>query len=110
MIKYQRGIGGLVPHARGGLVVGGRSVAHKPFVDDPIQWDTHVLVDRDETQQRLGFNDMTTDSMGRIYVGSVSVVAIDVDLDTPSFSPGRLYVIGIDGTVTEVADDIGLSV
>jgi gluconolactonase len=54
-------VGGLVPHVGGGLVVSGRTV----FVLDPDGTQRPVR----EPVGGWGFNDMTTDSAGNVFVG-----------------------------------------
>jgi gluconolactonase len=62
VIPKRRGVGGLVLHADGGLVVSGRDVVHvRDGVSRPL-----LRVDG-----ALGFNDLTTDAAGRVYVGSM---------------------------------------
>jgi sugar lactone lactonase YvrE len=62
VLPKRRGIGGLVPHGDGGVVVTGRSVVH---------------VDGDDQRELLsldgvtGFNDLTTDSAGALLVGAL---------------------------------------
>jgi sugar lactone lactonase YvrE len=62
VVEKRRGIGGLVPHADGGVVVSGRSVVH---VRDG---ETRDLLDPDGVE---GFNDMTTDAEGRVLAGGL---------------------------------------
>jgi gluconolactonase len=84
--------------------VTGRNVAHKPPVGDTV-----VLLDRDASVQRVGFNDLTADERGRVYVGALGVVAIEADLNDPHLPSGCLYLIETDGTARIVADDIRLT-
>src|SRR5262249_35272521 len=70
VLPKRRGIGGLVPHAEGGLVVSGRDVSH---VRDGT---TRVLF---TCEGVLGFNDLTTDVAGRVYVGSLRSPAFTDD-------------------------------
>jgi gluconolactonase len=62
VLPKRRGIGGLVEHSDGGIVVTGRSVLH---------------VDGDRQRELLsldgvtGFNDLTTDSAGHVLVGAL---------------------------------------
>jgi gluconolactonase len=62
VLPKRRGIGGLVPHRQGGIVVTGRSVVH---VDGERQRE---LLSLDGV---AGFNDMTTDSAGRVLAGAL---------------------------------------
>lgn len=62
VLPKRRGIGGMVPHHRGGIVVTGRSVLH---VDGELQRE---LLSLDGV---AGFNDVTTDSAGRVLTGAL---------------------------------------
>jgi gluconolactonase len=75
VIPKRRGVGGLVFHAEGGLVVSGRDVVH---VRDGVSRQL-LAVDG-----ALGFNDLTTDAQGRVYVGSMRAMADVLDGRTPS--------------------------
>jgi gluconolactonase len=103
LVHHRRGIGGIALHADGGFVVSGRNVAYKRDADTP----TVVLLDQDPAVQRNGFNDLTTDARGRVYVGSLGEVAIDNDKD-PDRIPGGVYLIDTDGSARQVAAGISL--
>ena len=62
VVPKRRGVGGIVLHEDGGLVVTGRDVAH---IRDG---DTRVLLDVDGV---TGFNDLGTAPDGSVYVGSL---------------------------------------
>ena len=101
VFPHRRGIGGIALHAENGLVVGGRNIAFKSFDGG----DTVVLLERDPEHGNVGFNDLTTDAAGRIYVGS---------LGSPVFEegeqlPGDLHVIDLDGAARIVAEDVLLT-
>jgi sugar lactone lactonase YvrE len=103
VIAHRKGIGGLVAHADGGLVVTGRNVAHK--ADDGR---TTVLMETaaDETF----FNDLTADGRGRLYVGSVGLgPSPNEELAERERAPGRLYRLDLDGTRTTLSDDVLVS-
>jgi gluconolactonase len=102
VVEHRRGIGGMALHADGGLVVSGRNIAYKP----PGGAATVVLLDRDESI--VGFNDLTTDSRGRVYVGSLGVSPFDAAAHE-STRTGWLHVIDVDGSSRRVADGITLS-
>jgi D-xylonolactonase len=99
-----RGIGGIALHEDGGLIVSGRNVAYK----GPARQETVALLDRDETLGIIGFNDLTTDARGRIYVGSLGSSPFDA-AQQPSPRPGWLHVIDTDGSSRRIADGILLS-
>ena len=102
VVEHRRGIGGMALHADGGLVVSGRNVAYKP----PGGATTVVLLDRDASI--VGFNDLTTDTRGRVYVGSLGVSPFDASAHE-SARTGWLHVIDVDGSSRRLADGITLS-
>lgn len=102
VVPHRRGIGGMVLHEDGGLVVSGRNIAYKAPADQP----TLVLLENDPAGGTVGFNDITTDGAGRIYAGSLGFYPTKKG-DTPR--PGALYVIDLDGTVRRVVDGIQLT-
>jgi xylono-1,5-lactonase len=103
VIPHRKGIGGLVAHSSGGLVVAGRNVAHK----DADGATTVVLATGpDETF----FNDLTADAKGRLIVGSVGVgPSPHGSAREAQRAPGRLYRVDVDGQVTVLADDVLVS-
>ena len=101
VFPHRRGIGGMAVHEQDGLVVGGRNIGFKSFAGG----DTVVLLDRDPDNGNVGYNDLTTDTTGRIYAGS---------LGSPVFEgteqiAGELYLIDLDGTSRIVARDVLLT-
>jgi xylono-1,5-lactonase len=88
--EHRRGIGGLAEHQDGGIVVSGRNVAYKA-----AGRPTSVLIDNDIPGGRVGFNDLTTDAAGRVFVGSLGFYPT-VPGDEPR--AGNLYVIDLDGS------------
>ena len=102
VVQHRRGIGGMALHADGGLVVSGRNVAYK----GPASAETVVLLDGDPDQGIVGFNDLTTDAAGRVYVGSLGFSPI-----TPGAKPrpGHLHVIDLDGASRRLASGITLT-
>lgn len=109
VIAHRRGIGGIALHHEGGCVVTGRNVVYKkPDVDGAAQ-PTIVLIERDEKINRVGFNDLTTDARGRVYVGSMAFVALEADLDDPALPAGAFWLIDTDGSVRCVAEEIRIT-
>ena len=101
VFPHRRGIGGMASHEGGGVVVGGRNIAFKSFAGG----ESVVLLDSDPDHGNVGFNDLTTDAAGRIYVGS---------LGSPVFEPGEqrpgnLHLIDLDGSSRIVAEDVLLT-
>ena len=91
-------VGGLALHADGGLVMSGPNVVH---------WgrgQERVLLER----EGLGmFNDLHTDAIGRVYVGAIRS---DIsDLRKQPDPPGEMYRIELDGSITELYGEIGIS-
>jgi gluconolactonase len=100
-VPKRRGIGGMALHADGGLVAGGRDIVHVSLADHSMR----VLFDQQGAGGAVGFNDLTTDAKGRVYVGSIAY-AIFKGEDP---KPGNLYVIDLDGTVRRISDGILLT-
>lgn len=109
VVEHRRGIGGLVLHERGGFVVTGRNVAYKRPSTNGTPAPTLVLLDRDEGAHRFGFNDLTVDARGRVYVGSLGMNALEADLGDPGLPSGAVFLIDGGGGVREVAGDIRLA-
>lgn len=106
VIAHRRGIGGIVVHEDGGLIVSGRNVAYKSL-DDP-EAQTCVLLNNDPARHIVGFNDMTTDAAGRVYVGSLAFVAMHA-LPEEESAEGSLHRIDLDGSSQVVATGIRLT-
>ncbi len=100
-VPKRRGIGGMALHADGGLVAGGRDIVHVSLADHAMK----VLFDQQGADNAVGFNDLTTDAAGRIYVGSIAFAIFKGEEP----KPGNLYVIDLDGTVRRVSDGILLT-
>jgi gluconolactonase len=94
VIPKRRGIGGLVPHADGGLVVTGKDVSH---VRDGV---TRVLL---RAEGVVGWNDLTTDREGRVYVGSLRSGMTERE----ERIPGELWRIETEGAAAPLFDGIG---
>ncbi len=103
VFEHRRGIGGMALHTAGGLVVSGRNISFKPFDGGA----TLTLLDADEANGNVGYNDLTTDAEGRIYAGSLGASPVFEDGREPR--AGSLYLIGLDGTGRIVAEDIELT-
>ena len=101
VVPKRRGIGGMALHESGGLVVGGRDIAVVGLPDGTTQ----SLLSTDAIPGATGFNDLTTDRAGRIYVGSL---AFRVFAGDPP-RPGHLHVIDLDGTMRTLSDGVMLT-
>lgn len=106
VVEYRRGIGGIALHERGGLVVGGRNVAYK----GPAAYGTLVLLLLDPDIGEIGFNDLTTDAAGRVYVGSLGASPFDrAEQDQTEIRTGFLHVIDLDGKSRRLAGGLQLT-
>ena len=103
LFEHRRGIGGMALHSSGGLIVSGRNIAYKGFDQGP----TLTLLDRDESNGNVGYNDLTVDDLGRIYAGSLGASPVFADGREPA--AGDLYLIDLDGSARVVAQDIRLT-
>ena len=101
LIEHRKGIGGMALHENG-IVVGGRNIALKDFTNG----STQVLLDRDLNNHNVGYNDLTTDSDGRIYAGSLGSPVFDTKA---TFRAGQLFLIDVDGSSRVVAEDVLLT-
>ncbi len=96
VVPRRRGVGGIALHADGGVVISGKDVC---YVTDGT---TRVLFRRDDIP---GFNDLFTDSAGRVYVGSLRS-----DPFKPGTRvPGELWRIDGEGKVVQLYGDVGLT-
>ena len=101
IVPKRRGVGGMAPHAAGGLVIGGREIIFESF-----DGETHsTFLTPDVTDVAIGFNDLTTDQAGRIWVGSLAFRVILGE----EVRPGHLHVIDLDGSARTVSDGIILT-
>ena len=102
VFEHRRGIGGMALHANGeGLVVSGRNLAYKPFDGGP----TVELHAQSAGNAAVGFNDITTDSVGRVYAGELGGSPFDETRGTP----GDLWMLDLDGSASVVGHDILLT-
>ena len=101
VVPKRRGVGGMAPHAAGGLVIGGREIIYESF-DGAT---SATLLTPDVTEMAIGFNDFTTDAAGRVWVGSLGFRVLAGE----AMRPGHLHVIDLDGSVRTVSDGIVLT-
>jgi D-xylonolactonase len=98
VVPKRRGVGGIALHADGGIVISGRNICH---VRDG---ETRIVFDPEDTP---GFNDLFTDTQGRVYTGSMRSNPFG-DLDGPR-TPGELYRIDADGKSVELYGNVSLT-
>ena len=101
VFKHRRGIGGLSLHEKGGMIVSGRNISWKSVPEG----ETITVLDCDKSAGEVGFNDITTDSVGRIYAGSLRSAPLFEEEGREPQS-GDLYLIDLDGSARKVAEDI----
>lgn len=101
IIPKRRGVGGVVLHEDGGVLVGGREIIFQSF-DGARRCD---VITADVTEAAIGFNDFTADSKGRLWAGSVAFRVLGDD----PIRPGHLHVVDLDGSIRTVADGILLT-
>jgi len=102
LVPHRKAIGGLVAYAGGGFVVSGRNVCVKA-----PDGTTTVLLEAAADEQF--FNDITADGRGRLFAGSVPRQDGAAQAAGAPPAAGRLYLIGLDGAVTVLADDVLIS-
>jgi D-xylonolactonase len=100
-VPKRRGVGGMALHAEGGLVAGGRDIVHVSLADHSMR----VLLAQTAADGAVGFNDLTTDARGRVYVGSIAFAVFK----TEEMKPGNLYVIDAAGKARQISDGILLT-
>jgi D-xylonolactonase len=96
VVPRRRGVGGIALHADGGVVVSGKNICH---VKDG---ETRILFQRDDIP---GFNDLFTDSAGRVLVGSLR----SDPFKPGSRIPGELWRIDGEGKVVQLYGEVGLT-
>lgn len=101
VIPKRRGIGGMALHEKGGLIVGGRDIACVSLANGA----TRSLLALDAIPGATGFNDLTTDHAGRIYVGSLAFKVFGGEAP----QPGHLHVIDLDGAMRTLSDGVLLT-
>jgi xylono-1,5-lactonase len=95
-IPKRRGVGGIALHAAGGLVVGGRNICHVR------NGETRIVFESDAP----GFNDIMTDSLGRVVCGTIRSDPFAIESERRS---GEAYRISLDGTAEEMYDGVSLT-
>jgi gluconolactonase len=101
IVPKRRGVGGIALHSEGGLVVGGRDIIYVPQDGSPQR----MVLAPANVPGAIGFNDLTVDSKGRIYLGSLAGVVFGPD----ELKPGNLLVIDLDGSSRVLSDGVILT-
>lgn len=94
VVPKRRGVGGIVLHADGGLVVAGRDIVHVRDGENRTLFAIDGLP---------GWNDICADSAGRVYAGSIRFAVFDPDA-TPV--PGELWRIDGEGDAMCLYDNV----
>jgi D-xylonolactonase len=102
VVPRRRGVGGMALHASGGIVVSGRDVSYAPLSGAEGKV---LLTPAQASPDAIGFNDLTTDALGRIYVGSLAFRVFGGEAP----KPGRLHRINLDGSVDTLSDGVMLT-
>ena len=96
VVPRRRGVGGIALHADGGIVISGRDISH---VRDG-QSRTVFAPDAP------GLNDLFVDAAGRVICATMR--SDPFSMSGPR-TPGEAWLIDVDGTATELYDDIALT-
>jgi gluconolactonase len=102
VVPRRRGVGGMALHAAGGLVVSGRDISYAPLGEGEGKV---LLTPADASEGAIGFNDLTTDQEGRLYVGSLAFRVFGGDAP----KPGHLHRINLDGSTETLSDGVMLT-
>lgn len=97
VVPKRRGVGGLVLHARGGVVMTGRDVVH--VAPDGTQREVFAAPEGSEI---AGFNDASTDAHGWLLVGAVRYQALT---GAPP-QPGWLVVVASNFVAVAIDDGV----
>ena len=96
VVPKRRGVGGIALHADGGLVISGKNICH---VRDG---ETRIVFAPDAP----GLNDLFVDAAGRVLCGTMR--SDPFAMDGPRVT-GECWLLGVDGSATELYDDIALT-
>lgn len=97
VVPRRKGVGGIVLHQDGGIVVSGRDLSHVHQGKSRT-----ILSDREAPR----FNDIFTDTLGRIYAGSLR---FDPFGKQARPEPGSLYRVNAAGKATILYGDVALT-
>ncbi len=94
VVPKRKGVGGIALHADGGIVCGGRDLIH---VKDGVTRPLFAI------EGLPGWNDLCTDSRGRVYAGSVRFRVFDPGV---TVVPGECWRIDGAGRASEIYRDV----
>ncbi|MCP3855173.1 MAG: SMP-30/gluconolactonase/LRE family protein [Actinomycetia bacterium] len=98
VVPKRRGVGGMALHADGGLVMSGRNICHSSGSENRILF---------EDPEVAGFNDLHTLADGSVVCGSLRSNPFDLDNRTREL--GSAHHIALDGTVTVLYGEVGIT-
>ena len=93
VVPKRRGVGGIVLHEDGGLIVTGRDVQHV------LDGESRALLQLDGV---TGFNDLATGTDGSVYVGALRFMPFGGEAPVP----GEIWRIDAAGDAAPVADGV----
>ncbi|MEE2778826.1 MAG: SMP-30/gluconolactonase/LRE family protein [Acidobacteriota bacterium] len=97
VVPKRRGVGGIVLHADGGVVVSGRNICHVKDGETRILWNQEDVG---------GYNDLFTDAEGGVWFGSLRSSPFD---ESRGKVMGELYHLHPDGRCEEVHGGVALT-
>ncbi|HEX6310466.1 MAG TPA: SMP-30/gluconolactonase/LRE family protein [Acidimicrobiia bacterium] len=94
VVPKRRGVGGIALHAGGGLVMSGRDLVHVHDGHTRVVFGIEGLP---------GWNDLCTDSKGRVYAGALRFMVFDPGAEPV---PGECWRVDTDGGATRLYGDV----
>ncbi|HEU4428990.1 MAG TPA: SMP-30/gluconolactonase/LRE family protein [Myxococcota bacterium] len=94
VVPKRRGVGGIAAHADGGVVCSGRDLVH---VRDGVTRTLFAI------EGLPGWNDLCTDSRGRVYAGAVRFRVFDPGVVVV---PGECWRVDAEGRATQLYADV----
>ena len=94
VVPKRRGVGGIAAHADGGIVCSGRDLVH---VRDGVTRTLFAI------EGLPGWNDLCTDSRGRVYAGAVRFRVFDPGV---TVVPGECWRVDAAGAASELYADV----
>jgi gluconolactonase len=90
VVPKRRGVGGIALHADGGLVLSGRDLVHVREGETRLLFGIEGLP---------GWNDLCTDTRGRVYAGALRFMVFDRDAEPV---PGECWRVDAEGRATRL--------